>query len=233
MPLYLELQDAVRALIVRQELQPGDRLPTERALMQRFGVSRITVTRALLNLETEGLVDRRQGAGTFVARAKVLVDLQRLKGFTDDMRLRDLTPGGRILRLERVPASAEVARALRIVVGEAVPLIVRLRTADGEPMGLHESYLRPDLQVYRKDLEARGSLYALLRDRYQVHLEEADETIEAVTATAFQARSLAVRRGAPLLGVERVSYDRRGRPVELAYMLYRGDRYRYHTKLKA
>ena len=232
MPLYVDIMEALRAFIERKELQPGDRLPTEQVLMKRFGASRITVTRALRDLEVEGLVDRRQGVGTFVARSKVLVELQRLKSFTEDMLLRGLAPGGRILRLEQVPAPAEVGSALRVPTGSSVPLIVRLRTADSEPMGLHESYLRPDLQIDPEELKQSGSLYAILRDRYQVRLEEADETIEAVTATTAQAELLAVGRDSPLLRVVRLSYDQRHRPAEIAYMLYRGDRYHYHAKLE-
>src|SRR3989304_1216710 len=114
MVLYVELKHTIRALIEKEGLQPGARLPTEQELMKRFRVSRMTVTRALHDLAAEGLVDRRQGVGTFVARPKVLVDLQRLKGFTEDMLLRGLRPGGRILRMSRGPAPAEAARALRL-----------------------------------------------------------------------------------------------------------------------
>jgi len=232
-PLYADLKDALRAKIEKDGLNPGDRLPTERVLMQLFRVSRITATRALRDLETEGLVDRRQGVGTFVARPKVLVDLQRFKSFTEDMLLRGLKPGGRILKMTRVAAKAKVARALRVPEGTPVLVIVRLRTANGGPMGLHESYLAPEFEIDRQELAGRGSLYTILREQHRIVFTEADETIEAVAATAAEARLLGIRRGAPLLRTERLSYDQRRRPVELSRMLYCGDRYRYHTQLKA
>ncbi len=233
MVLYIELKHALRTLIEKEGLQPGARLPTEQDLMKRFRVSRMTVTRALHDLAAEGLVDRRQGVGTFVARPKVLVDLQRLKGFTEDMLLRGLRPGGRILQMARVPAPAEVARSLRLSKGALVHLIVRLRTANGDPVGLHETYLPGELDLEESELTRAGSLYAVLRDRYQTVPTEADETIEAVTANASQARLLSVRPGAALLRVERQTYDQRGRVFEVSHMLYRGDRYQYHTKLQA
>jgi GntR family transcriptional regulator len=232
-PLYADLKGALRAKIEKDGLNPGDRLPTERALMRLFRVSRITATRALRDLEIEGLVDRRQGVGTFVARPKVLVDLQRLKSFTEDMLLRGLKPGGQILKMASVPCTAEVARRLRIPKGTPVQVIVRRRTANGEPMGLHESYVLSEFEIDEQELRRAGSLYAILHKRYHLILTEADETIEAVAASAGEARLLGIRRGAPLLRTERLSYDRRRRPIELSRMLYCGDRYRYHTQLKA
>lgn len=233
MPLYTEVKESVRTLIERDGLKPGDRLPTEQEMMRRFRVSRLTVIRAARDLEAEGLIVRQQGRGTFVARSKVLVDLHRLKSFTEDMRVRDLRPGGRILEFSRVKSPPDIMRALRLEMAASVLHILRLRFADDEPIGLNESYLAPELSVSRNALERKGSLYALLKELHRVRLEEADETIEAVVAGVREAKLLSVPRGAALLRVDRISYDQRQRPVELARMVYRGDRYQYFTRLRA
>jgi GntR family transcriptional regulator len=171
--------------------------------------------------------------GTFVARPKILVDLQRLKGFTDDMRLRGFRPGGRLLELKRIPMPADVAVLFHLQPGPTVQLVVRVRTANRGAIGVHQTYLAPELEVSEEDLKARESLYAILRERYGIVPMDADETFEAVPAKAEIAKLLFIRTGAALLHVERVSYDQRGRPIEVSRMLYRGDRYRYYAKLRA
>lgn len=233
MPLYTEVKESVRKLIERDGLKPGDRLPTEQELMRRFRVSRLTVIRAVRDLEMEGLIVRQQGRGTFVARSKVLVDLHRLKSFTEDMQVRDLRPGGRILEFSIVTSPPDITHALRLESPAPVLHILRLRFADDEPIGLNESYLARELTVPRNALERMGSLYALLWELHRVRLEEADETIEAVVAGVREAKLLGVPQGSALLRVERISYDQRQRPVELARMVYRGDRYQYFTRLRA
>ncbi len=231
--LYEQVKQSVLALIERDGLVPGDRLPTEMELLDRFRVSRITVSRALRELTEAGLIERRQGVGTFVARPKVLVDLQRLKSFSEDMLLRGFRPGGRILRIAEVTPPKEVQRALHVKANARLQVIVRLRAANREPIGLHEAYLHPHLRVTERELAQRGSLYAVLWDRWHITLAEADETIEAVTAAGSVASLLNVGRNAPLLQVKRISYDQRHRPTEFVRMLYRADRYQYFTKLRA
>jgi GntR family transcriptional regulator len=231
MPLYAEIEDAVRDLIEQQRLTPGDRLPGEHDLMARFRVSRLTVVRAVRELEAEGLVVRRQGRGTFVARSKVQVDLQRMKSFTEDMRIRGFRPGGQILEWSVVPAPSDVAQMLRANPSTPLLRIFRLRFANDEPIGLHESFLAEGLTIDRAALERTGSLHAVLNEAHRIRLEEADETIAAVTAASREARLLGVPQGAPLLRVERISYSQMQHPMEVARMVYRGDRYQYFTRL--
>ncbi len=233
MPLYAEIKDAVRNFIEERGLKPGDRLPGEHDLMGRFHVSRLTVVRAVRDLEVEGLVVRRQGRGTFVARSKVQVDLQRMKSFTEDMHIRGLRPGGKILDWSVIPAPPDIAQALRTIPATPILRIFRVRFANDAPIGLHESFLAPGLTIDRAAVERRGSLYAVLTEAHRIHLGEADETIAAVTATTQEARLLCVRKGAPLLRVERVSYGQTQQPIEVARMAYRGDRYQYFTRLRA
>lgn len=232
-PLYAEVKEGIRDMIERRGLKPGDRLPAEHELIRRFRVSRLTVVRAVRDLQVEGLVARHQGRGTFVARSGVQVDLQRLKSFTEDMRVRGLRPGGRILEWSTIPVPTDVAQAFRAKRATPVLRIVRLRYANGEPIGIHESFLAPDLTIPRDALERAGSLYIVLATTHRLRLEEADETIAAVTATTGEARLLEVPRGAPLLRVERISYSQTRQPVEVARMLYRGDRYQYFTRLRS
>src|ERR671919_2043787 len=129
---YVEVRDYLYVMAT-QELQPGDPVPSERELCDRFGVSRMTVRQAVDALAVEGLLQRVQGSGTFVARPKV--DLQvRLTSFSEEMRRRGMTSSVKHLRAEVIQADARIAAALEIEPADPVVHLHQLRYADGEPM---------------------------------------------------------------------------------------------------
>jgi GntR family transcriptional regulator len=228
-PKYYRLKKHLVELT--EALPPGSPLPPERSLAEKYGTSRTTVRQALAELVIEGRLQRIQGKGTFVAKPKVAQELQ-LVSYTEDMRHHGLRPETRILDIGYVTADERFARLLGIRPGGRALRIHRLRLADGEPMSIDTSLLParrfPGL---RKELPRHRSLYETLATAYDVHLAEAEETIETVLATPDDAGLLGVDVGLPLLLLSRHAFDTAGEPVEWAESLYRGDRYKFITRL--
>jgi GntR family transcriptional regulator len=213
-------------------MPPGSPVPPERELAQLYGTSRTTVRQALAELVVEGRLLRMQGKGTFVAKPKVAQVLE-LASYTARMRAHGLRPETRVLDIGYVTADEELASRLGIRPGGRALRIHRLRLADGEPMSVDTSHLParrfPGL---RKQLAQHPSLYETLAEAHGVELAEAEETIETVLAGPHDARLLGVDTGLPLLLLSRHAFDIDGNPVEWAQSLYRGDRYKFVTRLR-
>ena len=185
-PLYCQLRAVILQRIENGELKPNDPIPSEKELIKQYGLSRTTVRQAINELVREGYIYRQQGKGTYVSRPKMQHGLRKLTSFSEDMRSRGLRPGSQVLEFGRVVPPRRVAAALEIPEGEQAYRIVRLRMADGEPVGLQESHVRvdPNLVITREDVAGEGSLYSLLESRFNLQLNEADESVEATLADA-------------------------------------------------
>jgi len=216
--------------LVDLQLRPHDKLPTERELAGELEVSRLTVRRVLDTLERERRVYRVQGAGTFVREPHVAKSLE-LTSFSEDMRQRGMTPGSRLLIAERRAAGARIGPELALSPGDPVVHLVRVRTADGEPICLEDSYIPEALAPTLLDMDLEGSLYELLNLHFRLQLEHAVQTIKATVVDEQDARLLAVPTFSAAFRVERTGYDARGRAIERAESLYRADRYRYDVTL--
>lgn len=205
-------------------LAAHESLPSERELMQRFGVSRMTVRRAIERLAQEGRVYRVQGAGTFVADPATISKSLRLTSFSEDIRERRMLPGSRLLELCRTTADMACARDLFVEPGSPVVHIRRLRLADGEPMCLENAWVPETLVPGLAEQGEPRSLYQLLEEA-GARPETADQTIRATVVDTAQAELLGVPPHFPALEMHRVTRDGRGRAVERAVSVYRADRY--------
>ncbi|MHB1162249.1 MAG: GntR family transcriptional regulator, partial [Chloroflexota bacterium] len=212
-------------------LKPGDTMPTERELIDRFGVSRITVRQAVNSLMSDGLLHRQRGLGTFVRSNRIERELSTLTGFSEEMLARGLTPGTKLVFAEMADPDASVSARLQLEPGQKVFRMVRVRLANGEPMAFEVDYLPPDLgeKLMQEDLEE--ALYTLF-ERYGVEIDWADQAIQPTPANEFIASHLGIKKGTPVLLMERVVYAIDGRPVELSRTSYRADRYIYRVRLK-
>ena len=221
-----------RLLELTAALSPGAPVPPERELARQYGTSRTTVRQALSELVIEGRLLRVQGRGTFVAKPKVAQVLE-LASYTEGMRAHGLHPHTAILEIGYVLADEHLAGLLGIKTGGRTLRIHRLRLADGEPMSIDTSHLParrfPGL---RRQLGRSSPLYDTLTRAYGVQLAEAEETIETVLAGPEDARLLSVDVGLPLLLLSRHAFDVNGEPVEWAQSWYRGDRYKFVTRLR-
>jgi GntR family transcriptional regulator len=225
---HVQIREFLREAISRSEV--GTPLPSERELVERFGVARMTVRQAVNRLVSEGRLYRVPARGTYVARPAIVLPV-RLTSFSEDMASRGLVPGSVDLVRRTEPAKAAVADTLGIRAGEQVHVIERLRTADGEPMAIERAHLPADITpgLAQESLRDR-SLYTVLEQRHGIVLDAGEQTISAATVTGGDAGLLAVPDGSPVLLLTRRSYAS-GRPVEHVVSVYRADRYQLRVAL--
>lgn len=228
-PPYYRLKERLLSRI--SELAPGSALPTERALSDEYGFSRTTVRRALNDLLIEGRITRQQGRGTFVAEPKVAQVLS-LTGYTEDMSGRGMVPSSKVLSVVRVTDDAEAAEALHLRPTEPILRIARLRLADGHPMAIEAAHLSHSRFGRLADIITEDtSLYSLLETEFGIRLHHADETIETSAASPEDAELLNSEVGGPILMLSRNSYDADDNVIEFVRSRYRGDRFRFVTRL--
>jgi GntR family transcriptional regulator len=231
-PLYAQVEAVLAADIAGGTLPAGSQLPTENDLIERFGVSRPTVRRAVQNLVSRGLVEIQRGKGTFVTRPKITQELTALSGFVEDMQALGRHPTARLLGKQVVAADKTVAQQLALPAGSLVVRIRRVRLADGEPVSFDETYLPREVgeKVITNDLEAEP-IFSLLESKYDLPLVEAEYRLEAVAAGPVVAEALGVEVGSPLFLIERTSYSVGSQPVDYEKLYYRGDLVRFVTRL--
>ncbi|WP_246052761.1 GntR family transcriptional regulator [Actinocorallia herbida] len=217
-----QVADLLRCQIQRGAFESGV-LPKEERIVAEFGTTRNAVRDALDLLRAEGLVERLPGVGTLVTAVKVPHGLHRLLGLNETLHehgdiVNELRAGGRI-----TPPAAISAR-LGLPEGEPVVYIERLRRLGGVPLSLDQTYLEPELgtSLLAQDLE-HEDVFVLI-ERLSGPLGRADLTIEAVNADPHSAAVLEAPRGAALLLAERLTHLADGRPVDLEFIRFRGDR---------
>jgi len=230
--LYARIEETIATEIAQGEYRPGDQLPTEDELLERFQVSRITIRRAIQNLIRRGLLEIRRGLGTFVLLPRIEAELTKLTGFVEDMSAAGRRATARVVSQGVVAASARVAERLRLAKGTKVMRIERVRLADGMPISFDETYLPLSLgkQIVRNDLRLYP-IFTLLEKEYGVPLIEADYELEAVIATKAVAKALQVMVGSPIFQIERTSMTTGNQPIDYEVLSYRGDLVRFVTKL--
>lgn len=232
-PYYIQLMDILKEQIRTAKWLPGDQIPGEQELCSIYNISRTVVRQALLELELDGVINRRKGKGTFIAEPKISEGLvQNLTGFYQDMIERGLKPVTSVLHQVVVPANEKVAIFLAIQPGTEVIDIQRLRYINDEPIQLVTTYIPyavfPPLATV--DLTDR-SLYAFLEKEGGIFLTRGRRYIEAVLANETEANLLDIERGAPLLMLDSVSYIESGQPIEYYHAVHRGDRSRFEVEL--
>lgn len=227
-PLYSIVASRAEALIASGEWKEGDRLPPERQLCQDFDVSRSTLRQALGELEERGLITRHQGRGTFVTRPRVQLPIAGVFSIRDALATRGIKMTTRVVSVEIVDASRQLASDLGCLPGDPIVHLERLRLDKGEPLILDSAHLRSELfpGLEAADFERR-SLYAILREDYGHGPAEAAETLEPVILTPRECQLLVVPRHTPALLTRRVTTDARGVVIALGHVLLRGDRSRY------
>ena len=228
-PLYKQLQRALREAIQTKVLAPDDALPAERDLADEFSISRITVRKALDGLVSEGLLTRRQGAGTFVA-ARVEKSFSKLSSFTEDMISRGRVPRSEWISRAEGQVTPEESLTLGLSPGTPVYRFARIRYADGAPMAVEyttvAAFALPSTEV------VGVSLYEALETTGHRPVR-ALQRLRAVLFQAEQADLLGVPVKDAGLLIERRGFLRDGRAVEVTQSYYRGDAYDFVAELNA
>jgi GntR family transcriptional regulator len=215
-PAYKRIQNAIRKRIESGKLKPGDLVDSERELAKLHRVSLMTARHALGDLAREGIVERRHGAGTFVAPPKI--HFNKLMSYTEQMASRGLSA-----------QSKTVNSRLGLPAASRLIMVERVRRAADEPFALETCYLSADefAGLMRSPLE-RTSLFTTLRKNYGVELAYADEEIDATAADQRTAELLAIPRGSPLLRMRQLIYSNKAKASIYVLGLYRSGR---HTLL--
>ena len=222
-PLYAQLMNQLQADIHRGLYPVGSRIPPEHELEMNYGVSRVTVRRALQELTGEGLLERKQGKGTFVAMPKGKAVERKLRGFHDVCREAGRLPTAEVLSLREMPAEDRDREELNLPEESQVIECFRLLKADGEPVMLERNRFSMAYS-YLAGADLQGGLYRCLQD-YGVRPEKATWDIGQRNITAEEGRLLDAEEGNMLLAIRQVVYDQKGRPLHNSEQLIRGDRY--------
>ena len=217
---HVQVREYVRSLI--QGAEPGSPAPSERELVQHFGVARMTVRQALDALVSEGLLERVPGRGTFVARAKIDVQV-RLSSYTEEMARRGMKAGSRTLLARMESAGPGVARALEINEGDKVVHWQRLRLADGSPMCIEDAYLADSIIPNFLDQPLPESLYTDLQRR-DLMPTWGEDSVDAAAARPEEAELLGIPAGAPVLRIARRAFAG-SIAIEVSRSTFRADRY--------
>ena len=231
-PLYHQIYILLREQIVSGAYGDDALLPTEFSLARTYGVSRITAKRALDELKAEGLVERRRGRGTSVAKRVESRPVDaNLSGLIENLLMMGLETAVEILAFDYVVPPETVRAALELASGVDVQRAVRVRRLDGIPLSYTVSHVPAELgRSYQRVDLAKAPLLALL-ERAGVLIGSADQTITATLAGPEVATALEVQVGSALLAITRTVFDQNGRAVEHIVILYRPDRYAYRMKL--
>lgn len=223
-PLYRQLMNKLRADIANEVYPAHSRIPSEQELCEAYGVSRVTVRKALAELAQEGLLERRQGKGTFVATPKLLSDLRDVNSFYDVCRLMGRTPGARLIHAQLVPSTEEDQAKLRVKEPQVLE-IIRVRLADDQPVMLETNRFAARF-AWLAEQKLTGSLYALLRQR-GIEARRGIHEISLTYASVAQARLLAVNPDCALLRLDQVIYDQNDQPLHTSHQIIRGDRFTF------
>jgi DNA-binding GntR family transcriptional regulator len=229
--MYRQLAQRLRNAILQGRYKTDDRLPTEPELIERFGVSRITARQAVDTLVREGLVVRKQGKGTFVAAPRVHYDLLGLRGIYDGLVAQGLDPQTRLLEFRRARPPAYVAT--RLGTGRRKLLHWRrLYVLRGECFAVSVVYLNPGRTRIGNDDVERHPTYSILENLMHERIGRADVSIRYEPASAEFARILKLKRGAPLMVLERVSYNGEGVPREHSVYRARAEAYEFSLTVR-
>ncbi|MDR3521617.1 MAG: GntR family transcriptional regulator [Acidocella sp.] len=232
-PLYAQVKALMTQRIGSGLWQPGEMIPNEFQLAAEFKVSQGTVRKALIALEADKLIVRRQGRGTYVARHTGEQTLFQFFRMVDAEHQR-LTPVSRPLSQKQMRANKELARLLAVTVGEMLHVITRVRYFGNDPAIFERVYipvvLMPDLAV-TPGVDMVDEMYVIYQERYRITIANASETLRAVPAGRDEMKHLDVPKDFPLLEIARVARDVNGKIAELRISYCKTNDYSYATEV--
>lgn len=231
-PLFAQVRDALRADILRGVLAPDARLPSESELIERFGVSRITVRQALSELQASGLVRTVNGKGSFVTLPGRRQAHGPLVGVLEAMRLKGLKAHGRLVSLRSVRASKALATELDVPAGSLLGAVVVMRYGNDVPFVIGTTWMQPDLaeRLAQQDLTGQDVVVAMELGM-GLRMSRTRVRVQATLAGARLARQLQYPEGAPLLRIHTTSYDYDDRPISHGDTYCRADMMDYRVTL--
>ncbi len=232
-PLYHQLEQALRQQIKAGHWRPGDMISSERELMTVAGVSRATVRQAIGNLIQDGVLERIHGRGTFVTQPKMEQEMRSVYSFAEQLSRQGVPLEDRLLQRHRVPATDDLAALLAVAPGEPLIHIKRVRSHDGVPLMLDSSYIPYHLCPALLTDPFESPLYRMLTERYDLPPTHCTDALEPVVADRAQAHLLEVEVGTPLMFLERLTFTRGDVPLHVARNYIPGSRCRFRINLSS
>ena len=226
-PLYYQLKEYLLQEI-KTHYQAGDLLPSESAIEKQYGVSRITVRKAIEELSREGIVMKKQGKGTFVLEQKILYDANIIGSLTQRLEQQNHQLQTKSIDYITITEAHHVKALLEC---DTLLCIKRLRLLDGVPFALMLNYIDPNNVPGLQEQFGKGSLYTHYKKAYKITFYHAEETVEAKAATKEQAKKLEIPENTPLLCLQRLSYDKQNAPIEYSDIVIKADMYKHKILL--
>ena len=231
LPIYYQIEAALKQQIESGLLQPGDLIPSEREFAEAHQISRMTVRQAISNLVNAGYLIRQKGRGTFVANKKIVMQLSGLTSFSEEMEHLGLEPASELLSYQMIAAEMPIANKLGIREGAQIYELKRLRIADEQPLALETVYIPEQLLPGLNQEVAITSLYAFA-EASGLDLGRASQTFESRLATKEEAQHLGLSVSSPVLSVEQLTFLATNQPFEYVISAYRGDRYTFTVEME-
>ena len=224
-PLYKQLMQRLKNDITAGVYPAGERIPGEQALCAVYGVSRVTVRKALAEIEREGLLVRRQGKGTFVAQERIKRDLGHITSFSDACAQIGQTAQTRLIERKVEAATAEDCEKLNLPAGSEVLSICRLRLSDGKPVMLEYNRFPASLS-FLASAHLSGSLYVMLAENGLIP-SRAVHDISLGHAGGQVGKLLETKDDDALLRLDQLVYDQHDQPLHISCQWIRGDRFTF------
>lgn len=224
-PLYFQLKEKIKAEIERGKYPVGSKIPPEHEIEESYQVSRVTVRRALQELTEEGLLERKQGKGTFVSVPRIHQDLRDIHSFHEVCRKNGTVPGTKVIRIREIPADEKDMKELNLPKGAKILEIIRVRSSDNLNVMLEINHFSMAYS-YLEDMDLNGSLYRILQE-YGIVPAKATHEISLHNIDSNQALLLETETGRTVLKLREVIYDQKGRPLHNSLQLIRGDRFTF------
>ena len=222
-PLYAQMMERIRLDILQGVYPVGSQIPTEHDLEIRYSVSRVTVRRALQELTAAGLLERKQGKGTFVALPKPDMEERAIQGFHEACREMEKKPSVLSVRIQERTAMEKDRVLLNLREGDKMMEIQRVLAADDEPVILEINHFSM-AYAWLESAGLKGSLYRVLQE-YGIRAEKSIYDLSLTRAEGEEARLLQVEDGTVVMVVDQVVYDQKERPLHTSHQLIRGERY--------
>lgn len=229
-PMYQQIEEYLREVISSGKLKPNDQLPSENTLVTEFGVSRMTVRKALSRLEFEGLVVRQPGRGTFVAKQKIQQVISPIIGFTEKMEQAGRNTATQILDTSVLEAINSVRLSLGLQEHAKVFKIQRLRLVDNEPVVIQTNYVPLCLFPGIQYIDFQQPFTKILSEVYNIEIKGYRSELQPTLPNLDEQRLLQLTKPIPMLLIASISYDQHQRPVRFSKGLYRGDKFKFIAK---
>lgn len=232
-PRHSQISQWLRSQIEKGEFEPEEKLPSENDLAKKFDVSRVTIRRALQSLESEEIIYRCQGLGSFVSDIRAPHNLVRLTDFNEDMQKAGLEASSEVKKFEITDAPDWLTTSLNVKEGNKVLQIDRLRLADGKPIAFDSTWLPIFYgQLLSGEKLKNSTIYKILEQEYDIQIQRGTYRFSAETANELLAEELSIEVGSALMLIDRTTYTLGNKPVYYQKRYYRSDKVMYEMTLE-